>query len=392
MPFVSHKDRKQDRPIFQEEYTPEADFGEVFAAGVGITFDEELSISSALNREGWSDRRKQVQKMIDDGVINREDYIKRTRRGSKFQYDKLAKEFENVKSTAELEEERKALLRSRREYAEDVFSRGSGVARFLGQATGYMLDPLSVATMPISYSTNGARGLAAIGQAAIKAGATEMAVETGIQAFVFDHKHDIDSPYDWQDALSNIATAGAGAALLGGAGVGVREWIGSVRGKAKALPVSEQLDFADETLARVEDTLRDNPLRKEGMTSKELVDADVEFLRQLDERKTQSYKKPVEPVQQLKIDGDTNFTAKEKTVLSKIGQQDDFAQDILRYKQKFNIPEPEKLDLKGKMIDEKVRVKETGEITTVKSDADMVYRRAKKRVDQIAKLRACLNA
>lgn len=392
MPFVSHKDQRQNRPVFQEEYSPRASFGETFAAGVGLAIDEELSISSALNREGWSNRRKRAQQMIDDGLISRDDYIKKTRRGSKFQYDKLANDFDDVKSDAELKEERAQMLASRREYAEDVFERGSGVAQFLGSATAYMLDPVSIATMPIAYSTNGARGLAAVGQIALKAGATEMAAETGIQAFVFDHKHDINSPYDWQDALTNIATAGAGAAMLGGIGGGISEYIKAVRGKAKALPASEKLEFADETLSRLGETLSNNPLKKEGMTPKEAVDADIEFLRELDRRKTKAYKKPIEKPKPSRVEGDSNFTAKEKTVLSKIGQQDEFAQDMLRYKEKFPAIKADEPDLKGKMIDEPVRIKETGEIAKVKSDADVVYRRAKKRVDQLSRLRECLNA
>ena len=60
------------------------------------------------------------------------------------------------------------------------------------------------------------------------------------------------------------------------------------------------------------------------------------------------------------------------------------------------ISSPSKLDgnpsLKGVMIEEQVKIKETGEIVTVKSDAEVMLRRAKKRVTQMQKLRGCLGA
>ena len=396
MPFVSHKDKRQDVQMaeFQEEeYRPGATFGETFTAGVGDIIDENLSISSQLNRDGWVNRKAQAEALIDAGEIERDKYYRRNRRGKEiWDWDALSRDREEIKSDAELKEERNALLAQRREYAEDVFERGSGVARFLGSALAYMIDPISIVTMPISMSANGARGLAAIGRVALKAGAMEMATETGIQAFVYEHKNDIDAPYGWEDAIANISTAAIASASLSSAGMGIKEYISSVRAKSEKLPLNDSLEFAEETLERMEDTLSSNPLRKEGMDSKQLVEADAEFLRELEVRKS-AYKKPEieEPVRDL-IDGDAGISSGEKRIMSKLGQEVDYQQDMLRYKERFGESIEEPPDLKGIEIDEEVRIRETGEVATLKSDAEVVYRQARKKRDQLDNIARCLGA
>lgn len=391
MPFVSMKDQRQSDSLvkFQEEYTPESDFGEVFAASVGQVFDEELSISNTLNREGNSARRQVVEDLISSGQLDRNKYV--NRRGV-FNYDKAALDFEQIKTNKQLDEERKELLKLKRDYASDVMSRGSGAAQFLGAATGYLLDPVSVATMPIGFATGASRGLAAAGKAAIKAGATEMAIETGIQAFVYEHKHDIDSPYQWKDALTNIASAATASALLAGGAVGIREYVRSVRAKTKDLPMDDDIAFSNETLSRMEDTLSSNHLRKEGMTSEQLIQADMEYLEGLEMRRIAKPKIEIDPQVIRKPASDPGLFGKEKSVLSKTGLADDYAVDMLEYKKRFGSTSPEAPNLKGIMIDEQVKVRETGEVVTVKSEADVMLRRAEKRLSQIQKLRGCLGA
>lgn len=353
MAFVSQKDKRQAESIslFQEDYIAPAPFGETFAAGVGLAIDEELSISSTLNREGWANRKAHAEALIDAGEIDQGRYYRKTSRGFRWDWESLSQDRDDIKSNFELEEERKEMLARRREYAEDVFERGSGAARFLGSSVAFMLDPISVATMPIGFSTGAAKGLAAVGRAALKVGAVEMATETAIQAFVFEHKHDIESPYDWKDALANISTAAVAGGVLGGAGVGIREYIGSVRARIKDIPGDEKLDFADETLARMEETLSDNPLRKEGMSNKELVEADAAFMEGLEIRKTQAFKKEVPSIERVKIDGNPMLHGKEKSVLNKLGQEEDYAQDMLKYKQRFSSVE----DITTRQVSKKIK-------------------------------------
>ena len=403
MPFTSTKDKRElmQRLEFQTEPMPEASgFGEVFAAGVGQVFDEELSISGMLNRDGWDKRRKQVEQLIDAGELDKDKYTRRTRRGTKFDYDAVAKDFPDVKSSFQLNEERNELLKERREYAQDVFERGSGMAQFLGSMTGYMLDPISIATMPIATATTTAKGLGAVGQVALKAGAVEMATETAIQGLVMEHKHDIDSPYTWKDALTNVATAATGAAALGGVTQGISEYIKSVRLKSKALPQTDKLKAADDALARVEDTLRDNPYRAKDMNTEQLVEADVKFLAEMEDgrkgynntlRRTDDY-----IAERIDRPGKATVAEREKTVLKTTGQLEDYSQDILRFKELQGTP-PQKLyeapqDFKGVKIDEQVKVRETGEVATVKVDAEKVWRQTVKRRNQADVLRACLDA
>ena len=54
MAFVSSRDEKMRSADinFQEEFAPKSSFGDVYAASIGLTFDEELSISSKLKPWG----------------------------------------------------------------------------------------------------------------------------------------------------------------------------------------------------------------------------------------------------------------------------------------------------------------------------------------------------
>lgn len=351
MAFVSSRDEKMRSADinFQEEFAPKSSFGDVYDAAIGQTFDEELSISSKLNREGWSDRKRIVEGLIDSGALDKSKYSRSSLptpsllgglHPAQFDYEAAALDFEEIKDHKTLSEERNQLLKMRRDYANDVFERGSGTARFLGAAIAFMADPISIATMPIGFSVGAAKGLRAVGKAALKIGATEMAVETGIQAFVFDHKEEIDSPYGYQDAITNIGTAALGSALLGGTAMGIKEYISHVRLKTKDLPDSEQLQFADETLARLEETLSNNPLRKEGMTSKELVNADKEFLTELEVRrdKVELAKEPPPAIEvnETPYVKPKDFSTKENAVLKKTGELDGYNRDIAQYNERFN--------------------------------------------------------
>jgi hypothetical protein len=345
MPFVSARDeRVRSTDLnFQEEFKPKSTAGEVYEASIGLTIDEDLSISSKLNRESYRERKAIVKGLIESGEIDGKDYVVSGNRGatpfsgggaSTFNYDALSEKYPQVRKDNDLREERNATLKSRRDYANDVFERGPGWARIAGAATVFPLDPVSIATMPIGYSVGAAKGLHAVGNAMLKVGATEMLVETGIQGFVYGHKQDIDSPYSYQEALTNIGTAAFGSALLAGTGMGIKEYISSIRAKTKDLPQSEQLDFADETLARMEDTLSNNPLRKEGMTSKELVEADKEFLTELEVRRTKVEPVQVERKEYAKIDGTPQASSRELSVMDRIGQAEEYKQDLLAYEQK----------------------------------------------------------
>ena len=149
MPFVNESsERELNANAPRHEPVESSNFGDVFGASVGQVFDEELSVSSLLNREGFSQREQAVKESADAGDINLNDYSKR----GIIDYNRIASDHAdlNIKTNEQLHQERNDLLAQRRNYAEDVIERGSGTAQFLGAATGYMLDPVNVLSMGIA--------------------------------------------------------------------------------------------------------------------------------------------------------------------------------------------------------------------------------------------------
>ena len=257
MPFV---DPTAEREILQQPaYAApiDTDFGEVFTASLGKTFDEELSISGALNREGWQQRRRLLDEKIKAGEINRGDYLAPT---GMFDYNRASVSLNDpaIKTDEALEEERKGVLDQRRQYANDVIERGSGMAQFLGAANAFMLDPISIATMPISTAATTAKSLSIAGRALLTArntAAVEMAAELAIQPLVYQHKSDIEAPMNEYDAILNIATAGIGAGVIGGATGGLAGYFSKVRKAAESLPKTPELESALENIARMEESI-----------------------------------------------------------------------------------------------------------------------------------------
>jgi len=234
MTFVHQSDRRERETRRPEPVLarPEAGFGETFVASFQYNVDENLSISGALNKEGLVQRRRALQDLIDEGELNARDYA--DRRG-RIDYDSLSLKYDTIKSTEQIAEERKEILRKRREYNLDVIERGSGLAQFAGALSAFVLDPVNAATLPFSSAAVAARSLSWVGKGlavAKREGALNVAAELAIQPLVFNHKSDIESPYSWQDAIANISTAAAGGAGLGFVSGGISGYFKAVRDKA----------------------------------------------------------------------------------------------------------------------------------------------------------------
>jgi len=202
MIVISRKDKRQLQQQQEQMYRPSDElldndptWGETFTASLGFVFDEELSVSSLLNNEMYARRDSAVADLANSGVDLR-PYQDPT---GKLDYDRIAKDMPDsgVGTNLDLYRERNSLLEMRRNYANDVKARGSGMAQFLGSMTGYMLDPVNVATLPIGASVSVLRGLSTMARvrrvAAIEAG-IGAASELAIQPFVFAHKNEIGSP------------------------------------------------------------------------------------------------------------------------------------------------------------------------------------------------------
>ncbi|MHA2046290.1 MAG: hypothetical protein ACW99G_15995 [Candidatus Thorarchaeota archaeon] len=259
MPFINETDKRTVLQEAQQDFNiPTSSFGETFTASLGMTIDEDLSISSALNREGWENRRELISNKIDDGSLDRDNYM--DVRG-RFDYNRAADDLADptIKNDQVLTEERNQLLSGRRKYAQDVIDRGNGMAQFLGMANAFMLDPISIATMPIALPATTAKSLSIAGRALLtarNAAVIETATELAIQPFVYEHKQDIESPYTYKDALVNIAGAAVGASVLGGVAGGVSGYLRKVRGEVEAKGViTPEVESALENLGRMQESI-----------------------------------------------------------------------------------------------------------------------------------------
>lgn len=234
MPFVHESDRRQRMRLRPEPIEAAIDptFGETFFAAFQYTVDEEISISGGLNKEGLNQRRRALRDLIDQGEVDLSNY---TDRRGRVDYDRLSRQYDSIKSTETIAQERREILRQRREQNQDVMERGNGFAQFLGMVSAFSIDPVNLATLPVSTAAVAARSLSWVGKGlavAKREAALNVAAELAIQPLVYQHKSDIESPYSWQDAVTNIGLAAAGGAALGFVTGGVSGYLRTVADRA----------------------------------------------------------------------------------------------------------------------------------------------------------------
>jgi len=257
MPFIYESDQRQREQLAPEpiQYQKPASFGETYTTAFQYAMDEETSISSVLNRQGFRQREDEINRLVDEGIIDRSNY---TNRRGRLDYDRLATEFESIKSTATLSEERREFLRKRREEAQDVFDRGSGLAQFLGMASAFVVDPVNLMTLPVSSVGTAARGLTWVGRGLLTArreAALSAATELAIQPLVYQHKKEIDSPYSYQQAIANVALAAGGSAGIGFVSGGIAGYFKAVRDRAEPELTDATSQMAFRSLRENEDYL-----------------------------------------------------------------------------------------------------------------------------------------
>jgi len=221
MPILSNQDQRDyyQNLLGPQEVREDPTFFETMGSAFGFVIDEELSVSSLLNRQGYDDRNEQIFKMSNEGF----DLKPYTDITGEIDYDRISEDTGLIRTNRELYDERTEILRKRREENQDVIERGNGFAQFLGSMGGYMLDPINVATMGIGVGT-AYKGMSTLSQALMtgrNTAAIALASESAIQPLVYKHKHDINSPYEFNDALIAIGTTAVGAGLLGGAMGGI---------------------------------------------------------------------------------------------------------------------------------------------------------------------------
>tara|TARA_R110000851_G_scaffold176731_3_gene323432 strand:+ start:798 stop:2288 length:1491 start_codon:yes stop_codon:yes gene_type:complete len=283
MPFVSQKNqRERMQTVTPFNYQPVPEFSEVFNASLGLVIDEELSISGGFDREGLQARNAKIDQLIRSGS---EDAAPFTNPRGAFNYGKFAetRQIDGIQTNSQLMERRNQVLAERRTYANDVIERGSGMAQFLGSATGYMLDPINIATMGLSGAVVGAKSLSVMGRALMTArntAAIGAVSELAIQPLVYIHKQDIESPYAASDAIAAIATTALGAGLLGGAAGGISGYLKSAREAVEsAADVTPEIESALESITRMQSILESAPkVDIEGVEKQFLLEIQAELI------------------------------------------------------------------------------------------------------------------
>ena len=237
MPILSDIDERSrlqrivdTRDIYGPEGYTESSFGETFVAAFQNVILEEQSISSIYGNEGLNLRKQKVVDLRNDG-FDLNPYI--NTRG-RIDYDGIARDTGLIRTDAEINEERIEYFKEKREQNQKILDRGSGLAQFFGGLSGYALAPINILTLPFGVGTafKGLGVLATALRASRNSAAIGVATELAIQPLVYKHKHDIESPYEFSDALTAIGSVAVTSGLLGGAAGGLGAYLRKARQKS----------------------------------------------------------------------------------------------------------------------------------------------------------------
>jgi len=347
MAFVSLKDKQNalDGVEFNSEgYQKAPEFWEVYSANVGHVVDEGLSISRYINSDAERERASTVRGMISNGEVSREIIQSNTSKRGKVDWGGIAETLndERVPTNQQIEDDINYTLKLRREYYEDVTDKGSGIAAFLGQANAYMLDPINMATMfagGAGVAKAGIGTLDAAFKSGVRGGILAGGSEALIQPFVYSWKNDVDSPYSGIDAISAIAIAAVGGAVLDST-------ITSIAGYAKRLGGDiEKLENAGIDIGPEGKATKD--------ALKEIEHTPVDWDMYIDKSPA-----AIELRASLGIKEDVE-ALKKMTVKEKIATEAEIMKSVEREKADYNSPTP-RIDLDQKP---RIRVKSGEDLT-----------------------------
>ena len=174
----------------------------------------------------------------------------------------------NIRNRDEIDTDIAAQAKVLRDKFEKTYSYADPYAAFFGTlggaAAASMADPINIMTLPLGGGkVAGASFIKGLGIVVARGFGIGVVTETALQPFVYDYKKEIESPYDLQDALFNMAAAGVGNGLLNGAGHSIARGFDKIVGKQE-LPdthetrrlrkdiqaLLELQTFADETGAK----------------------------------------------------------------------------------------------------------------------------------------------
>ena len=174
----------------------------------------------------------------------------------------------NIRNRDEIDADIASEAKVLRDKFEKTYSYADPYAGFFGTlggaAVASMADPINMMTLPLGGGkVAGASFIKGMGIVVARNFGIGFATEAALQPFVYDYKKEIESPYDLQEALFNMAAAGVGNGLLSGAGHAIGRGFDKIVGKQE-LPdthetrklrkdiqaLLELQTFADETGAK----------------------------------------------------------------------------------------------------------------------------------------------
>jgi len=129
----------------------------------------------------------------------------------------------NIRNRDEIDTDIAAQAKAYRDEFEELTSYADPYASFFGTVGGAavasMADPINMMTLPLGAgNVAGASFIKGLGVVVARNFGIGFATEAALQPLVYDYKKEIESPYDLQDALFNMAAAGVGNGLLNGLG------------------------------------------------------------------------------------------------------------------------------------------------------------------------------
>lgn len=226
-------------------------FSENWSNALGLAMAEDLPVTSRMiSTTVESQRTKKIRDYINDGSIPMgvSQFYEGDPNGlAGYARDVIG--LEGIPTDEDFQEQRLREYATQREMSEETFADQS-IMGFVGEMFGYAhamaLDPIYASSFLTGYGT-----AATIGQAALRVGATEAAIETVAQIPKISWKEEIGADYGGAQALTEIAFAGIGAGALAGLGKGIEGAIAK-RFTPKDLTVGQ----ATEVLERI---AKDNP-------------------------------------------------------------------------------------------------------------------------------------
>lgn len=246
-----YPEQESDSQAASFERTQRSGFVENWNASLGLAISEDLPVLSRMvSTTVESQRNNRIQSAMDSGEIPMgiSEYYDGDSNGlAGYARDVIG--LEGFITDDEYEEKRQQEYAMMREYSASVTSRASA-SGVIGQMAGYAhamaVDPIYASSFLTGYGT-----AATIGQAALRVGLTEAAIETVAQVPKLSWKEEIGAEYSAARAVTEIAFAGLGAGAIA--------WIGKAIGvglRKVATPKDLTVEQGTEVLIRM---AKDNP-------------------------------------------------------------------------------------------------------------------------------------